>query len=184
MLKSDYSDPTFQNHGFITHIHHVIFNAGVYPGTENLLLEVYKIVLISNLPSTGGGGAKPRNLALFRKVIAPNTLISAGKWDLLNMWIEGVDYEDSSAGGSVSINPTNGNVHVVLTFGKLNTLNQVAFQTWEDLIPRASFARPIERLPVPGDGIDHTADLEALQRASEAQMTTIAAIELDRKSVV
>lgn len=177
MLKSDYSDPVFQNHGFINHIHHVVFDAGVFPNTQTPLLELYKIVMISNLAALGDKGGKPRNLALFRKIIAPNTLISAGKWDLLKMWQEGRDYEESSAAGSVSINPLNGNVHVVLSFGKANDDGVIAFQTWENVIPRNSFAQPIVRLPVLAADSALFAAVEALQRLSQAQAQTIAGIE-------
>lgn len=150
MIKSQYSDPAFQDHGFINHIHHVVKNMGVFPGTTKPLIEIYKLIMISNLPSTAGGGAKPRNLALFRKVIGDGGNLSTHTWNLLRMWREGVDYDDSSASGSVDVSDLTGDVHVVMSFGKKNAAGQLAFQDWEDFIPRSSFAPAIVRLPVAG----------------------------------
>lgn len=146
MIKSQYSDPAIQDHGFINHIHHVVKNMGVFPGTTKSLIEIYKLIMISNLPSTAGGGAKPRNLALFRKVIGDGGNLSTHTWNLLRMWKEGVDYDDSSASGSVDVHDLTGDVHVVMSFGKKNSAGQLTFQDWEDFIPRSSFAPTIVRL--------------------------------------
>lgn len=147
MIKSQYSDLAFQDHGFTNHIHHVMKDMGVFPGTTKPLIEIYKLIMISNLQATFGGGAKPRNLALFRKVIGDGGNLSTHTWNLLRMWREGVDYDDSSASGSVDVSDLTGDIHVVMSFGKKNASGQLTFQDWEDYIARSSFAPTIVRLP-------------------------------------
>ena len=147
MIKSVYSDPRFNSHGFWKHIAHQWFDAGVYPGTTNPLIELYKINLVDNLSGDGHAGGKPRNIALFRKAIPPNSNMLAGVWDLIHMWQEGIDYDDSSAAGSVVIHQITGNVHVCLSFGKQNADGVTVFSEWEEQINRWTFAVPIERIP-------------------------------------
>lgn len=149
LTRSQYDSPVFQDRGFVNHIHHVVVDMGVYPGTKEPLVELYKIEMVSNLQSTSGTGAKPRNLALFRKVLAPNADPTTNVWSLLKMWQEGVDYDDASAAGTVSVLP-NGTVHVVMSFGKRNAAGQMTYQPWEASIPR-TFGPPIER-PAGGQG--------------------------------
>lgn len=146
MQKALYSDPKFNNHGFWNHTHHLVFDAGVYPGTVSPLIELYKIDLAQNLNATAGGGGKPRNIALFRKTIPIGGNMLSGSWELIKMWQEGVDYDDSSAAASVAIHPITANLHVVLSFGKRNADGAVQFQEWEEQINRSTFAPPIERL--------------------------------------
>lgn len=150
MIKSRYSDPAFEGHGYVKHIHHVMKDLGVYPGTDQPLVELYKIIMIENIPSIGTSGGKPRNLALFRKALGPREDPSANVWHTLRMWAEGVDYDDSSAGGSIDVSETTGDVHVLLTFGKRNAQGQVAFQEWEETIKRSAFAPAIERRQAAG----------------------------------
>lgn len=150
MIKSRYSDPALQDHGFVNHIHHVVKDMGVFPGTTKPLIEVYKIIMISNLQATSGGGAKPRNLALLRKVIGDDGNLSAHTWIVLRMWREGIDYDDSSAAGSVDVSDLTGDVHVIMSFGKKNSAGVLTFQSWEDTVVRGSFAPNIVRLPVAG----------------------------------
>jgi hypothetical protein len=153
MLKSRYSDPNVQDHGFVNHIAHVVRDMGVYPGTTNPLIECYKVELIQNLGATSGTGAKPRNIALFRKALGPGQDPSTGTWQLIKMWSEKLDanapgdYDDASAAGSVDIHPHTGDVHVVLSFGKRNAAGAMTYQPWEALIQRATFAPSIVRLP-------------------------------------
>lgn len=177
MIKAQYSDPKFQDHGFFNHLHHVLFDAGVVPNTQLPLFELYKLDKFENLAGMGDKGGKPRNLALFRKVVPGNTSLTSGKWDLIRMWQEGLDYNDASSGGSVVINPVNGNVHVLLAFGKSNDAGVTQWQEWEDIIPRSAFAVPIERLPGVATGTDQSAAVAALQRALEGQALTLAALE-------
>lgn len=148
MLKSRYSDPRFNDHGFVNHIHSVMKDMGVYPDGSRLV-ECYKIMMVQNLQAAAGGGAKPRNLALFRKVLSPNAAPESGTWDLLKMWQEGVDYDDASAAGSVDVDITTGMIHIVMSFGKFNGSGALTFQTWEASMPR-SFAPPIVRPSVGG----------------------------------
>lgn len=148
MQKSHYSDPNIQDHGFVNHIAHRIVDMGVYPGTTTPLIECYKVELIQNLGATSGTGAKPRNIALFRKALGPGQDASTGTWQLIKMWAEGIDYDDASAAGSVDIHPATGDVHVVLSFGKKNAAGQMTYQPWEALIQRATFAPAVVRLPV------------------------------------
>lgn len=147
-VRSQYSDPNVQNHGFVNHIHHVIKDMGVYPGTNQPLVECYKIEMISNLQSTSGTGAKPRNLALFRKALAPFAEPTTGSWQMIKMWSEGVDYDDASAAGSVDVLPTSGMVHIVMSFGKKDQSGNMTYQPWEASLDRSLFAPAIER-PVP-----------------------------------
>lgn len=144
MLKSIYSDPAIQDHGFTKHVHHVMVDMGVYPGTIDRLVELYKVCLIENQQSTGTGGGKPRNIALFRKVLGPGADPSTGVWNMLAMWREGIDYEDASASGSVTVDPISGDVHVVLVFGKLIN-GALRFQDWEATVKRSSFGPAIQR---------------------------------------
>lgn len=148
--KSAYSDSAFQNHGFVNHIHHVLKDMGVYPGSNQPLIELYKIEMISNLQSTAGTGAKPRNLALFRKVLTPFADPTSGSWILLKMWSEGIDYDDASAAGTVDINPIDGTVHVVMSFGKKDANGAMTYQPWEASVLRNTFGPAIERPTLPG----------------------------------
>lgn len=175
MIKSRYSDPALQDHGFVNHISHVVKDMGVFPGTTKPLIEVYKIIMISNLQATAGGGAKPRNLALLRKVIGDDGNLSAHTWTVLRMWREGVDYDDSSAAGSVDVSDLTGDVHVVMSFGKKNSAGQLTFQDWEDTVARGSFAPSIVRLPVAGSAVDPR--VAALLEQVAALSQAITAIE-------
>jgi hypothetical protein len=145
MIKSHYSDPNIQDHGFVSHIHHVMRDMGVYPGTSLRLVELYKIEMISNLTVTSGTGAKPRNLALFRKALGPGEDPSANTWQLIKMWSEGIDYDDASAAGSVDVDTTTGTVHILMSFGKKNAAGAITYQPWEASVARATFAPTIER---------------------------------------
>jgi len=162
LVKSQYTDPAFQDHGFVNHIDSTIFDAGVIPGTQTPLFESYKVMLVQNLQSISGAGGKPRNIAVFRKVLGalPNT----GQWQLLQMWQEGVDYNDSSAAGSITVTP-DGTVHIIMSFGKTVAANRVAYQSWEAAIPRSQFAAPIVRptpTPPPTPGQYHLLDAPAM----------------------
>ena len=149
MIKSQFTDPRINNHGFVKHIHHRVVDCGVVPGTTTPLIEAYQIEMIENLKATSGTGGKPRNLALFRKVLNVADP-RAGAWDLIAMWEELKDYEESSAAGSVDVLP-DGTVHVSLAFGKKNAAGAVQYQPWEASVARSAFAPPIERLPVGGE---------------------------------
>lgn len=158
MIKSRYSDPAIDGHGFINHIHSIDRDMGVIPGTDTPLIEAYKIEMIQKLQSTSGTGGKPRNLALFRKIIADDP--SAGVWHLIHMWTEGdvtkgADYDESSAAGSVDVLP-DGTVHVVMSFGKRTAPGATTYQyqPWEATVRRTTFAPAIERLPTGGTGND------------------------------
>lgn len=177
MIKSQFSDAALQDHGFTKHIHHVLVDMGVFPNTKSRLIELYQIAMVENLQSTGSGGGKPRNTVLLRKVLGPGEDPTGNVWHMLRMWREGVEYDDASSSGSVAVDTLTGEVHVVMVFGK-QVNGALRFQQWEETIERATFGPAIERLPVLGSGVDHTAALEALQRASEAQAQTIAGIEL------
>lgn len=150
MNKSQYTDPAIDGHGFVNHIHSIIRDLGVYPGTATPLIECYKVELIQNLGATSGTGAKPRNIALFRKALGQGQDPSTGAWQLIKMWAEGVDYDDASAAGTVDIHPISGDVHVVMSFGKKNAAGAMTYQPWEALIQRATFAPAVVRLPVQG----------------------------------
>lgn len=145
MQKSIYADPNVQDRGFTKHIHHTLVDMGVYPNDPSArLVELYKVVLRENPFSTGTGGGKPRNIELYRKALGPNQNPETGIWIRIADWEETKDYEDSSASGSVSVDPLNGDVHVMLVFGKV--VNGVLrFQTWEETVKRATFAPPVVR---------------------------------------
>ena len=102
MIKSHYTDLRFDNHGFVKHVHHMIADCGVIPGTTTPLREAYQIALIEHLTATSGTGGKPRSIALFRKVLGIDP--TAGAWQFLEMWTEGTakddDYEESIAAGA------------------------------------------------------------------------------------
>jgi hypothetical protein len=143
MQLSQFSDPSYQGHGFTKHIDHVMVDMGQYPTGERLV-ELYKVILIENLQSTGTGGAKPRNIALFRKALGPGQDPSTGVWNLLQTWREGIEYDDASSSGSVAVDTVTGDVHVVLVFGKLIG-SVLRFQDWEATIKRSTFAPAIIR---------------------------------------
>ena len=149
LVKTQYADAKFQDHGFVNHIHHVVKDMGVYPGTTNPLIELYALEMIQNLQASSGGGGKPRNLALFRKALSPGADPTTSKWWLLHMWAEGVDYDDAAAAGTVDVLP-DGTVHVCMAFGKKNAEGALTWQQWEASIRREVFAGPIVRLPIPG----------------------------------
>lgn len=178
MQKSIYGDANVQDRGFTKHIHHVLVDLGVYPNDPTArLVELYKVILRENGFSTGTAGGKPRNIELYRKALGPMQDPSTGVWIKIGDWEEGKDYTDSSASGSVSVDPLNGDVHVVMVFGTL--VNGVLrFQSWEETVKRATFAPAIVRVPAPSTGVDHSAAVAALQRASEAHALAIAGIEL------
>jgi len=146
MIKSQYTDPALNSGGFWNHVHHFVFDAGVYPGTTNVLIELYKIDLVQSPYAASGKAGKPRNIALFYKPIPIGSNMLGGTWRLLKMWQEGVDYQDSSAAGSVAVHPHTGNVHVQLSFGMHDAHGNVVFQEYEEQIQRSTFAAPIERL--------------------------------------
>lgn len=180
MIGSQYRDPKYQNRGFVKHVHHVLVDMGVYPDNPTQrLVEMYQIVLMENLQSTGSGGGKPRDTLLFRKVLAPNADPTSGVWDELRVWHgDGTgDYDDANSSGSVSVDEKTGAVHVMLVFGKL-VGGVVRFLEWEETIKRSTFGPTIVRPPAATGGTDQSAAVAALQRASAAQAQTIAAIEL------
>lgn len=164
MIKSHFTDPRFENHGFVKHIHHCDADCGVVPGTETPLIESYQIEMIEHLSATSGTGGRPRNIALFRKVLGSDP--SAGAWQFLEMWEEKLsengpgDYDDASCAGSVGMLP-DGTLHISMAFGKKNASGAMQYQPWEATKPRSDFAAPIERLPdgqpgppgPPGSGI-------------------------------
>lgn len=127
----------------MNHIHHRDVDCGVYPDGRPLF-ESYKVVMISNLQSTSGTGARPRNIALFRKALAPYADPSTGVWNLIKMWQEGADYDDSSASGSVDVFP-NGTVHITMSFGRRNSEGHMTYQSWEATVYRGTFAPRIVR---------------------------------------
>jgi hypothetical protein len=147
MQPVSYADPKFNGHGFWNHVHHVVVQSGVIPGTTEPLIELYKIDLVQNLQSSDGGGGKPRNIALFvRQVPSGGTMLS-GEWKLIKMWEEGKDYDDSSSAASVAVHPNTGNVHVILSFGMRTAEGKIVFRECEEMIQRSSFAAPIVRPP-------------------------------------
>lgn len=151
MIKSFYNDPAFQDHGFIKHVHHCLVDMGIYPDGQPLF-EMYKIIMIDNPSSIGSTGGKPRNLALCRKVLGPHQDPSSGAWDVLRVWHgDGTgDYDDASAAGSVTVNLTTGDVHVLMSFGKKNSAGVIVFQEWEETIARGTFAPAVVRPPITG----------------------------------
>lgn len=166
MIKAQYTDPAFQNHGFWNHSHHLVVDAGVYPGTTEPLIELYKIDLVQNLQAASGTGGKPRNIALFRKAIPIGGTMLSGAWTKIWMWVEGVDYDESSAAASVGFHPITGNLHVVLSFGRRDANGSVTYQQWEEQINRSTFAPPIERLPPASGGLS-ARYVEALERTCD-----------------
>lgn len=144
-VKSRYVNLSLQDHGFVNHIHHIVRDMGVVPGTSVPLIEAYKVELIQRPSAPAGTGGKPRNIAVFRKVLTGDP--TGGAWALLEMWEELRDYSESSAAGSVDVDPISGAVHVVMSFGKTLPSGAVQYQPWEASIPRAAFALPIERPP-------------------------------------
>jgi hypothetical protein len=152
MIKSQYSDPTIQDHGFWKHVAHVMVDLGVYPNDPTVrLVECYKVILVENLASTGGGGGKPRDIMLFRKALGPGQDPATGVWNRIKIWRgDGTgDYDDASSSGSVDVDLLTGDVHVVLVVGK-SVNGVVRFQSWEDTVQRNTFAPPIVRPPVAG----------------------------------
>lgn len=147
MQKSIYADPKYQDHGFTNHLSHVVVDSGVFPGTANPLIELYSLELTQNINATSGTGGKPRNIYLFYKYIPLGGNMLSGAWQCIGKWQEGIDYDDSSAAGSVAVHPITGNVHVQMTFGKRDSNGNVCYQKWEEQIQRTSFTAPIERPP-------------------------------------
>jgi hypothetical protein len=145
MQPAQYRDPAFQGHGFYKHIHTIMVDMGVYAGTNDRLLELYKVILMENLQSTGPSGGRPRNIYLFRKALGPGQDPSTGSWDKIAAWCEGQDYNDASTSGSVSVDLSTGDVHVALVFGK-KVDGVLGYRDWEQTVPRATFAPPIVRL--------------------------------------
>lgn len=141
MNKSQYSDPKWQDRGFVNHIHHVVKDMGVDTAGAPLI-EAYKVELIQKPAATSGTGGKPRNIALFRKVVKGDP--AEGEWALIHMWQEGVEYDDSSAAGTVDVLP-DGTVHVVMSFGKRISATALQFQPWEASVARSAFADPVHR---------------------------------------
>jgi hypothetical protein len=144
LIKSRYapSTPPIDGRGFVNHLDLVVKDMGIGPSGAPLI-EAYKVELIQNMQSTSGTGGKPRNIAVFRKVLDGD-----GLWHLIALWQEGIDYDDASAAGSVDVDPTTGRVLVVMSFGKKNAAGAMQYQPWEAMIDRATFAPPVNR-PAP-----------------------------------
>lgn len=174
MITSRYSDPNIQDRGFTKHIHHVMVDLGVYPNNHSArLVELYKVLLRENSQSTGGGGGKPRNIELYRKVLGPNQDPSSGVWNRLVVWDgDGTgDYDDASSSGSVDVDLITGDVHVMLVFGK-SVNGVVRFQDWEQTVTRGSFAPAIVRLPTSGGTVDPRFDALVSQLGALGQVIT------------
>lgn len=152
MIKSQYSDPTIQDHGFWKHVGHCMVDLGVYPNDpSSRLVECYKVSLAENMGSTGAGGGKPRDIMLFRKALGPGQDPATGVWHRIRIWRgDGTgDYDDASSSGSVDVDLLTGDVHVVLVVGK-SVNGVVRFQSWEETVKRTTFAPPIVRVPATG----------------------------------
>jgi hypothetical protein len=147
LTKSHYapSDPQIEGRGFVNHIHHIVRDMGV-DQNGNPLVEAYKIIAIQNMQAASGTGGKPRNIALLRKVLGGD-----GLWHMIGIWQEGQDYDESSAAGSVDVDPISGRVLVVMSFGKAAG-SRFQYQSWEAMIERATFAPPIVRPPDSAQG--------------------------------
>lgn len=128
------------------------------------------IAMVQNLQNTASlSGGRPRDLALFRKVLGPTETPDQNVWWLLRRLKEGVDYTDAHAGGSVDVDEVTGDISIVVTFGnRADPASPITFQVYEDYIARGAFAPALEFPPVTGLSLEDRAALEWVKNLRHA----------------